>query len=219
MTIFIIGAKTIEGQPITAGTEIGAFGKSDPNRCVGASVLTGAVNPSNPVQVIASKNDGENGGFIDGDSIIFKLWDTGLQREHIVKPYELLFFEPENGNPTMPMLFQGLGTTAIDITLTTTIDVRLGKSAQEPMGYVLMHNYPNPFNPSTVISYTLPVMSNIVIEIYNINGELVKRLFEGTQDAGIHSQVWDAKNVTSGIYFCKLKLPKEIQTVKMLLSK
>jgi len=77
-------------------------------------------------------------------------------------------------------------------------------------GYELAQNYPNPFNPTTTISFQLPVNSNVSLVIYNINGQLVKRLVAGEMNAGYHSVMWDAKDdrgqqVASGVYLYVLK--------------
>ncbi len=85
-------------------------------------------------------------------------------------------------------------------------------------------NHPNPFNPVTTIAYSLPEDSQISISIYNIKGQKVKTLVTGTQPAGDYNVSWDGKDesgkdVTSGIYFYKLKTQKNEITGKMLLLK
>ena len=85
-------------------------------------------------------------------------------------------------------------------------------------------NYPNPFNPVTTISYSLPEDSQISISIYNIKGQKVKTLVTGTQPAGSYNVTWNGKDesgkdVTSGIYFYKLRTQNNETTRKMLLLK
>jgi hypothetical protein len=85
-------------------------------------------------------------------------------------------------------------------------------------------NYPNPFNPVTNIAYRLPEDSQISISIYNIKGQKVKTLVTGTQPAGSYNVTWDGKDesgkdVTSGIYFYKLRTQNNEITRKMLLLK
>ncbi len=85
-------------------------------------------------------------------------------------------------------------------------------------------NYPNPFNPVTTIAYSLPEESQISILIYNIKGQKVKTLATGTQPAGDYNVTWDGKDesgkdVTSGIYFYKLRTDNKELTRKMLLLK
>ena len=71
--------------------------------------------------------------------------------------------------------------------------------------YKLFQNYPNPFNPSTVIEYALPAQSNVTISVFNIIGQRVSVLFNGTESAGNHSVIWNAQNLSSGVYFYKIE--------------
>jgi Zn-dependent metalloprotease len=88
-----------------------------------------------------------------------------------------------------------------------------------PSNYELYCNYPNPFNASTIIKYYLPGQDFVKLEIYNLLGERVISLFEGSQTSGYHSMVWSANDVGSGIYFCRLITPNFQKTIKLLLSK
>lgn len=83
----------------------------------------------------------------------------------------------------------------------------------------LYPNYPNPFNPSTKISFTLPKASHVSLLIYDIHGKEVDRLLEGEQSAGSHSIEWNASQVASGVYFYRLTAGEFVQTRKMVLLK
>ncbi|MCF8298282.1 MAG: T9SS type A sorting domain-containing protein [Saprospiraceae bacterium] len=88
----------------------------------------------------------------------------------------------------------------------------------------LYGNYPNPFNPTTTISFSLPDEQEIDLTIYNIKGQKVKRLIKGQLTAGQHSMIWDGKDtneksVGTGIYFYKLKTGNDVLTRKMLMLK
>lgn len=67
--------------------------------------------------------------------------------------------------------------------------------------FTLMQNFPNPFNPTTTITYSLPQESSVQIKIYNILGEIVKEFSLGIERMGIHQLDWNATDVPSGIYF------------------
>ena len=88
----------------------------------------------------------------------------------------------------------------------------------------LCQNRPNPFNPSTSIECTLAEPAHLNLSVYDINGKLVKTIFNGDAPAGSVTTSWDGKNkrgekVPSGIYFCRLSSAKQTKTIKMVLLK
>ena len=70
--------------------------------------------------------------------------------------------------------------------------------------FTLNAAYPNPFNPSTSISYSLTDNNQVRVEIYNINGKLVETLVNEYQTAGLHQIMWNAAGQSSGVYFIKV---------------
>ncbi len=70
--------------------------------------------------------------------------------------------------------------------------------------FVLHPAYPNPFNPSTNISYTLPADGNVKVEVFNINGQLIRTLTDSRQSKGDYQYIWNAENISSGVYFVKI---------------
>ncbi len=87
---------------------------------------------------------------------------------------------------------------------------------------ILKGNFPNPFNPETTISYTMPAAGDAKLGIYNLRGQLVRSLVNEPKAGGDHRVVWDGKDdngdsVTSGIYFYRLETGKHSQTRKMML--
>jgi len=91
--------------------------------------------------------------------------------------------------------------------------------------YSLKSNYPNPFNPSTTISYTIRENSRVVLEVYNIQGQMVRRLVEENQEAGEHTAVFDGENLASGVYIARLRAVSQTgreiftRSIKMILMK
>tara|TARA_B100000700_G_C14895976_1_gene785038 strand:- start:152 stop:1006 length:855 start_codon:yes stop_codon:yes gene_type:complete len=85
--------------------------------------------------------------------------------------------------------------------------------------FQLLPSYPNPFNPKTTINYHLNKSSEIKINIYNINGMKVSNIFDGIQNYGFHSIVWDAKDLTTGLYFVKINTNQFSETQKLMLIK
>ena len=73
-----------------------------------------------------------------------------------------------------------------------------------PVEFSLEQNYPNPFNPSTKISYAVPVKSDVTLEVFNLIGQKMMTLAQGTVEAGTHTEVLNASDMSSGIYLVKL---------------
>ena len=93
-----------------------------------------------------------------------------------------------------------------------------------PRSMYFEQSYPNPFNGSTKISFTLKKPDDISITIYDLFGAEVALLFKGFQVNGVHSLQWDGsshkkKSVASGIYFCEIKNNTEVITKKMIYCK
>ncbi|MCW8848874.1 MAG: T9SS type A sorting domain-containing protein, partial [Melioribacteraceae bacterium] len=85
-----------------------------------------------------------------------------------------------------------------------------------PIEYTLNQNYPNPFNPSTIISYQIPSCGHVSLKIYDILGNEIETLISKKQSAGKYEIVFDAKNISSGVYFYRLKTENYTITKKMI---
>jgi flagellar hook assembly protein FlgD len=88
---------------------------------------------------------------------------------------------------------------------------------KNPIQFKVRQNTPNPFNPSTTISCTVPEKGNVTIEIFNVAGQKVKTLVNGTMSAGEHSVRWDGSGCSAGVYFYKVKAGKFERTMRMTL--
>ena len=88
-----------------------------------------------------------------------------------------------------------------------------------PEAYALEQAYPNPFNPVTTLSFSLPEMSEVSLSIYDLQGREVASLLSGMMDAGYHSVNWDASNHSSGMYFVKMLAGNHAETQKLMLIK
>jgi PKD repeat protein len=105
-----------------------------------------------------------------------------------------------------------------------TVINRVVASDDRPLSFALYHNYPNPFNPQTAISYTLPQTDYVELDVYDISGAKVCSLVSGLQTRGLHQVTWDARDssgqlLNSGVYFCHLRSGGKIETQKMILLK
>ena len=111
----------------------------------------------------------------------------------------------------------GFGLNEIKIFRPEVTAVYNGKKI--PNEFCLLQNFPNPFNPATVISYQLPqgFAGNVSLKIYDILGRVVKTLVNETKTAGSYSINFNAENLSSGIYFYSLRAGNLVNTKKMLL--
>ena len=117
----------------------------------------------------------------DGEQVVFRR-DT-LQ----VVNNELTFRLNE-----FPILVKGLSVTDIN-----------DENLNLPEAFMLYQNYPNPFNPTTQLKYAVPEESKITISVYNVLGQKVAELFNGSKSAGFYNIIWNASNYPSGVYFVK----------------
>ncbi len=90
-----------------------------------------------------------------------------------------------------------------------------------PNEYLVIRNYPNPFNPSTIIYFEIPKAENIEIKIFDILGREIRSLFSGFHNFGVDQINWDGKNnfnqpVSAGIYLCQLKTKDHFNVHKMV---
>jgi hypothetical protein len=85
--------------------------------------------------------------------------------------------------------------------------------------YELVQNFPNPFNSSTLIRYTLSQKSKIELTIYNLLGEKIATLINGVQPGGQYQVRWQADNLSSGIYLCCLHIDKQVIVKRMIYLK
>ena len=88
-----------------------------------------------------------------------------------------------------------------------------------PVEFALHSNYPNPFNPTTTIQYDIPKSSQVTLTIYNMNGQIVEKLVNQKQEPGFYSVNWDARNVSTGVYFYQIRAEGFQQVKKCLLIK
>ena len=88
-----------------------------------------------------------------------------------------------------------------------------------PDAFSLSNVYPNPFNPITTLEFGIPIDGNVSIEVYNIQGRMVKVLTDRLMDAGYHSVTWNADSYSSGVYFVKMVAGEFVNTQKLMLVK
>lgn len=104
--------------------------------------------------------------------------------------------------------------------LDTTNVGKISGEISSPTDFLILHNYPNPFNSATTVLFSVPVSGLASINIYDLLGRRVTTLFDGPAEAGTtYQRTFDASRLSSGVYFCVLKSDRRSVVNKMLLIK
>jgi flagellar hook assembly protein FlgD len=116
----------------------------------------------------------------------------------------------------------GEGVATLSATKLSTNPAAVSESM--PVNSAITGNYPNPFNPSTTIEFTLDAPGKATLAIYTISGQKVRELVSSTLSAGKHNVVWDGcdmngNHVSSGIYISRLTMRGKMTANRMLLVK
>lgn len=90
---------------------------------------------------------------------------------------------------------------------------------RSPGAFALSPNYPNPFNPSTTISFTVPRTVAVNIAVFNVLGAKVATLADRAFPAGTHRLVWNPEGEASGTYFCRMRAGEYIEARRILFVK
>ena len=129
-----------------------------------------------------------------------------------------------NYNGKTPLDFPARSITTISLSGNLVTEVN-DRQQSNPIKYSLSQNFPNPFNPSTTIEYSLSQKSFVCLKVYDILGREVTKLVNGFQNTGIHQVLFNGLGNTqgvqlmSGVYFYTIKADGFIQTKKMVLVK
>lgn len=162
------------------------------------TVFPGSISPSAPKDMFAAL--GKNGQFIN-----------------IVPSLDLVFIRMGEAPDQLPvpMLLNEQIWQRLNAVISPTTRIR--ETGTESRGYFLSQNFPNPFNPSTTISFSLPKDSRVTIRIFNALGQQVDEILSREMNAGEHSIQWDASRFTGGVYFYRIESGAFRETKKLLL--
>ncbi|MDP2173861.1 MAG: T9SS type A sorting domain-containing protein [Candidatus Cloacimonadaceae bacterium] len=159
------------------------------------------------------------------DKVIY----TGMQGNQEVGKIGIMFYNDFTwGSNSITPPYHPTSTGGEIMFMELQIVFPLGSSNSDntvtPVASILHQNYPNPFNPETTISFDMPKTGNANLSIYNVKGQLVKNLVNGSLGFGKHSLVWNGtdslgRNVPSGLYFYRLSANGNTETKKMMLMK
>lgn len=109
----------------------------------------------------------------------------------------------------------------LHITIITSVSDGKAKektSGEEPQA-ALEQNFPNPFNPTTTIQYTIPKGGYVRLAVFNLLGQEVAKIFEGVQSAGTYEVTFNNQELPTGIYFYRIQAPGFVETRKMIITK
>jgi len=144
--------------------------------------------------------------------------------------WEASGFVPGHGTTTEPQYYSFLDQIVqsgkykyrlkqIDYDGTSEYSEEVEVDVNNSIAFTLEQNFPNPFNPSTKIQYSIPERENVRLIVYNGVGEEVSVLVDGIVEAGQYEVTFDAANLPSGIYLYKLQSDRGIEVKKMILLK
>jgi gluconolactonase len=123
------------------------------------------------------------------------------------------------GDSDRKTLYITSGTAVYKIRFATTGIQTPGSSGQLLKDFKLFPNFPNPFNPTSVIGFQLSIVSKILSKVYDLPGNEVATLVDSTLTPGLKSFTWDTGGINSGIYFCQLRAGNFSEMGKMILLK
>ncbi len=192
----------LEFDPDDIPTEVGAFLDGE---CKGAAVVEGSTT-----QIRIYLEEGEQG------EIELVFYYNNRSENKIFESYNCM--TSDNLDIVMKQL------SANDKADAWVVSFREESNVVPVPEKVTLSNYPNPFNPATTISYSLPLEGNVSLCIYNVKGQLVRQLIDGSQPEGYYEVVWNGKDntgrlVASGIYYYQIKACGKNINKKMLMLK
>jgi uncharacterized delta-60 repeat protein len=165
------------------------------------------------------------GSGTDGDFTVVSLTDSGLER------WVYRYDGPANRWDGAQSIIMGSDSIVyvagysegngpegdfLVVSLSPDVGVQEGPNRPSIPGFRLLQNSPSPFHHSTVISYSLPLASEVSLCIYDITGRVVETLVNETQQPGIHQVPWNRKTNPSSVYFYELRAGEFVETRKMV---
>ncbi|MHB9029055.1 MAG: T9SS type A sorting domain-containing protein, partial [Candidatus Latescibacterota bacterium] len=129
--------------------------------------------------------------------------------------YDGIYMDNNQGGKVGAWL-QGLWFVGHD-SIKGIIGTEIGVKDEQPAAFSVAQNVPNPFNPTTTISFTLAKSGRTTVEIFNTAGQKVDTILNANLKAGSHSVTWNASRFSAGVYFYTIKTSEITKTMKMTL--
>lgn len=196
--VVITGSET----PMLPGDEIGLFAG---DLCVGAGVFAGEFPMAVPAWEAFRIDGTEIPGFKKGQPISLRVWSDAEGKEYDIPAV----FKNQTGSSFGhgPMSVLSIGA--------------FERSEAVPTTFELGRNYPNPFNPETMIPYQLPEASQMKLIVYNAMGQRIRTLIDEKKEAGWYTIKWDGCDekgipVSSGIYIVRMRAGRFVKNQKMM---
>ena len=185
-------------------------------------------------------NNNTRSSVFEGRIDELRIWNTARDLEDMIPTMSDYLTGDEAGLVGYWRMNEATGDTLYDMTSNhlnaaiensswgwgTTFVVPVGIDDHQaiPVERLIVSNYPNPFNPTTTLRYGLPSATTVEIDIFNIQGQLVRSFSLNGQPAGWHELTWNGLNssgqvVNTGIYFCRIQTDHDFISTKMLMLK
>ncbi len=203
-------ASDFGNESLSAGDEIAVF---TPNGlCAGVVTLSGTstaitVWGNDPMTV-------ESDGFEPGDSLRFVVWDASANKKYSATRPEYAadktFYQTDGTYK---------GDAIYSLSSLVKSSLQLGTDNEQPLAFELAANYPNPFNPSTSIRYTVPQDGHVTLDVIDALGRRVQMLVSDVQAAGTYDVRFEGSGFPSGTYLYRLSAGRETQVRRMVLLK
>ena len=194
--------------------------------CVLAGTCGGRVDDASHSKLIIENNmvsieaDGFIGGvqmtLTHGDDFSIEMTGGALLADYLTTGNEtrLLVISPETDK-----LFSYSGEFEIAEIIVANTQYEVSVDLPLLSSFSISEAYPNPFNPATQMSLTLNATANVSVNVFNMNGQLVDVIADGQMSSGTYSFTWNGINATSGIYFIKTEVGREVHAQKIMLIK
>ena len=195
------------GDPLAPPAQVGSTSGFDLSGIVQASKKTAdgialeAAFPMSLLQIPAAE------GSPFGIEMDYNDDDDGGTRDTKLKTYSKTDDSWQNPSLMTPAVLSGLPKVAVR------------DRATEPASFHLSQNFPNPFNPSTTLTYTTGGPGRVALSVFDLTGREMKSLFNGFQPQGSYTVRFDGSDLPSGMYLCRLQTADGTLTRKMLLAR
>lgn len=225
----VIDSNNIQGLPLSGGSGINFYGTSSLTAVVTRNIIRGNLWGIT-IQLTAKPNLGnlsnsdtsDNGfNYIYGNSNSDTIYDLYNNTPDSIKA-ENNYWGTSNTDTVEAHIFHHPDNPSLGYVdyLPIYIPVTVSETQNKiPSAYKLYDVYPNPFNPYAVIKYEIPEASHVIIKIFDITGREVKLVENDFKQTGTYELIFDGRNLSSGIYFCRIEAGGFVDSKKIVLIK